>query len=255
MSVYKWNSKIDYLEKAKTLAFNGEIEFLPESLVGLDLSHYYDDYPDLKELIGEKQYIDFNDSEQQQKVYDFIQNNSTLSDMVYADWLHNEASSMEDQLACELENENGEHLDSVLSEAHLRGNAVVGIYNHEKIFFRKNLRGMDLINDPYSPHICFECKNPLYTKGSDALEYLETHLNIESIEFDDLHGLSIDITAKDNHTDVNIEIVPFKFLEKYMAEKPEFKKDLKSFLKDYPEIQDSIEVYNIDLEQKNSLHR
>lgn len=254
MTVHKWKSEIDYLELVKVKEFNGELEFVPESLTYLDLSKYTDDYPELKELLGEKGYLDY-DSPQLQDVYDFIQDNSTLSDMIYADWLHYEAEATEENLADECMRENAEHLDTILSLAHLDGNAAIGIYDHEKVFFTKELSSESLLWDYSNPRIEFVYLNPLYEEGTNTWKYCSTSLLINSIEVNDTYGTSIDISACDNHKDVEVEIIPFKCLSKYIQDNPEFKEDLKKFLNDYPEIQDLIEVYNIDLEQKNSLHR
>ncbi len=217
MSNFVWNSEIDYVDEANALASNCQLEFWKESLISLDLEKYFDDYPELKNIIGnDYKHLDY-DSPNLEAAFSFIDNNFSLREQIYEDWIQFEAEALKDCCEDDLLRENFEHLDTLLDLSELNKTSLVGVYDGHLCFIN-NVTAEKLLHDEYSPY----------------LEFVDTdnhsiRIDVEKLEFNEFRPNYVTVYGKDNYEDVEITLYTGRILNRELGDDPKLLEELKKY--------------------------
>ena len=225
-----WKSEVDYIDEAKTQAFNGQIEFVPESLLSLSLEKYFTEYPELEKLCKEEK-LDYQ-SPNLQKAYDFIENDLYLSDQVYDDWIKNTAESLEENCAVDLVRSNRENLDTLLNEADLNKTSLIGCYEGH-LFYVPEVSADTLLDE------------------DNGMEFIDLNghslsIKVTSFEFAEFRPSEVKICGFDNHERVEISLYTGRDLLNELEDNQDIKKLLEAYVKNCSDLNQGILNYDYD---------
>ena len=228
MSKIIWKSQVDYVEEAKTLAFNGQIEFVPESLTSLNLTKYFDECPELERIIGSGS-LEYN-SPNLQQLYDFIENDSYLSDQIYDDWIKDYAEKLAENNSTDLEKSNREHLDTLIDIAELNKTCLIGCYDNHLL---------------YVPEVSADNLIDRYNRMEfNDLDDHSVFIDVTSFEFNEIKPNTVKIKGFDNHEEVEITLYTGRNLKDELKNNKELEETLSSFLKNCPLLNEELFKYD-----------